>query len=192
MGIILSRMKKGVCRFLFWAKVFLAVAVASAGTLLQLRMVIVKYQLAVNLKLPKINAPLHCPAVKNRLDPMKFIFGFSIDWSKDTPTSLGDRLGKRPLIFNVFVKISKTEIPKDAIYYHCKQTASAGAILELTVDPSDKLEQIPIKIYHDLAVSMRQCNVELGVPVLLRFGHEMNGGWMEYGNSPIEYIDVSF
>jgi hypothetical protein len=169
----------------------LATTIAIGGILLQGHIIIRKYNQAVALRLNPVLIQQSCPAVKNRLDPHKFVFGFSPDWAVDTPTTLGDRLGKRPLLFNVFIKMSKTEIPSESIYYHCKQTANAGAMLELTVDPSDQLDQIPKKIYHSLAVAMRQCNVELGVPVLLRFGHEMNGGWMSYGNSPIEYISVN-
>jgi len=74
------------------------------------------------------------------------------------------------------------------ILWNGQQCAKVGAMLEITVLPKVLIETIPDVLYKEFALTLRYINSQYGVPVFLRFGHEMNGNWFpEYGMRPIEY-----
>ncbi|KAJ3328737.1 hypothetical protein HDU91_004038, partial [Kappamyces sp. JEL0680] len=47
--------------------------------------------------------------------------------------------------------------------------------------PTIRASEIPDNFYAVFAQFMRRMNSQYGVPILLRFMHEMNGNWMTYG-----------
>jgi hypothetical protein len=125
-----------------------------------------------------------------RLEPADgdFIWGFDIQWDRDLPTEVVSRLGKRPAYFNSFINMNATDFEKNIILWNAQQCAKVGAMLEITVIPKILIETIPDVLYKEFALTMRYINFQYGVPVFLRFGHEMNGNWFpEYGMRPIEY-----
>ncbi|KAJ3390442.1 hypothetical protein HDU84_007442 [Entophlyctis sp. JEL0112] len=63
-----------------------------------------------------------------------------------------------------------------------------GSILELTLEPATPLANLTQQMFDAVAQEIYSVNTVYGVPVFLRYGHEMNGDWMIYGLQPTEYI----
>lgn len=125
-----------------------------------------------------------------RLEPPDgdFIWGFDLQWDRDLPTELVSRLGQRPTFFNSFINLNATDFEKNIIVWNAQECAKVGAMLEITVIPKILIETIPDILYQEFALTMRYINSQYGVPVFLRFMHEMNGNWFpEYGMRPIEF-----
>jgi hypothetical protein len=61
--------------------------------------------------------------------------------------------------------------------------------LELTLDPGEDIRNLGDAIFVDFAKYLAAMNSQYGVPIILRYGHEMNGYWRSlYGVKPVEYI----
>ncbi|KAJ3309574.1 hypothetical protein HDU76_003577 [Blyttiomyces sp. JEL0837] len=68
------------------------------------------------------------------------------------------------------------------------EVGKVGGILELTIEPISDITQFTDAVLDSLAQSLYKVNTQYGIPILLRFAHEMNGDWTLYGNKPIQYI----
>lgn len=71
------------------------------------------------------------------------------------------------------------------LIWHGQETALIGGILQLTVEPADVVN-ISDSALEFVAEHCKQIN-EMGVPMFLRFGHEMNGDWVSYAYKAVEY-----
>ncbi|KAJ3131480.1 hypothetical protein HK100_006309 [Physocladia obscura] len=133
-----------------------------------------------------------------RLEPAitsALTLGFSLDWSYDTPTTIVDKLnGYKPLVFNTFMDFD-TSIPgyfsASLLNWFGSECGRTGAMLELTIQPT----AVPISLYQQvhfdtLSAALYQINSRYGVPILLRFGHEMNGPWNTWSFDPIGYPEL--
>ena len=78
------------------------------------------------------------------------------------------------------MNINATGFQSDIIIWNAQQAGQVGAMLELTLMPTAPIDTIPTTILWSYATLMRQINSQYGVPVLLRFGHEMNGAFLTY------------
>ncbi|KAI8894681.1 glycoside hydrolase superfamily [Globomyces pollinis-pini] len=128
----------------------------------------------------------------SRLQPPgdMFLFGFSLDWAIDTPEQLVSRLGQKPPLINTFVKINATDFESGMIEWQAQLLHNLGMIMELTLEPTVTPQELSDEILEEFAIFMRHINTKYGIPVLLRFMHEMNGNWMPYGMRPVEQIDT--
>lgn len=68
-----------------------------------------------------------------------------------------------------------------------EEVRKIGAILGLTVQPDATIATLPQATLDQLAQECLDINKK-GVPVLLRYGHEMNGPWTTYGLKPLDYV----
>jgi hypothetical protein len=84
--------------------------------------------------------------------------------------------------------LNPTDFEKDLILWNVQKVKDLGGILALTLTPSVPVEQLSPTFYTELAAYLRQMN-QLGVPIILRWIHEMNGNWMVFGNQPTAQID---
>lgn len=66
-----------------------------------------------------------------------------------------------------------TDFKQDIIRWNCQKVGELGGILELTLQPNMKVTEIPDQMYLDIAIFLRRMNADYGVPILLRFMHEM-------------------
>ncbi|KAJ3002548.1 hypothetical protein HKX48_002271 [Thoreauomyces humboldtii] len=73
--------------------------------------------------------------------------------------------------------------------WYGQQVKDAGGILCLTLEPVGILGGMPEAGIAAMVKQIRAIN-DFGVPVILRFGHEMNGDWTEYGYRPTYFIDM--
>lgn len=125
------------------------------------------------------------------------LLGFSIEWGVDYPTNLTSRLGgKPPAIIGGFAHlINDTYWEQNIIDWYAWQVAMgaftnynasnpgtgyAGAdhpppIMLLALMPGFDLAQLKESTVQGIAEQMARINREWGIPIMLRFGHEMNG-----------------
>jgi hypothetical protein len=145
---------------------------------------------SINLS-PKNAAECFHTSRKARLEPPPgaFFLGFSIQWDVDLPDKLVERIGgskRAPALINTFIQMSPTDFQANMIEWQAQYVQQLGGLLEITLMLTVSPEQIPEKLFSDFAQFLTVVNGKYGVPVLLRFMHEMNGPWMPYGMKPIE------
>lgn len=139
-------------------------------------------QLAEETKPTLINPddPLcNAPVIGARLEPPagKVMLGFHLDWSKTTPVQMREKVGFTPAADNAFLKMDHTKDPAvdyKMFEWHAQQVKLTGGMLAITIEPSN-LDLITPKMIDDLAKNCYLVNSKYGVPLFLRFGHEMNG-----------------
>eukprot|EP00842_Homolaphlyctis_polyrhiza_P003799 jgi/Hompol1/441/HPOL_002500-RA len=180
--------RRTLCGFLFFTKALFAFLVGCGGLGYQAYMIAKMYKPSSGNRLVPVHIPdptspdsTRCffnPAIGTaRLEPPpgSFILGISLDWKNDKVSDLNNRLGQKVLLFNSFITIDTTGYEADIILWNGQQARDVGAMLELTLRPSVPVETIPTTVLWSLANTLRTVNSDYGVPILLRFGHEMNG-----------------
>ncbi|ORY43267.1 glycoside hydrolase [Rhizoclosmatium globosum] len=121
------------------------------------------------------------------------VIGFSLDWSYETPTALRNKLdGHSPLIFNAFMGFDAniTEpYDRNMLNWYGSEVGRVQGILEVTMMPMAQSSSLYTdSMYDQLGKDLASINSKYKTPVLLRFGHEMNGDWTVYGNKPTDFI----
>jgi hypothetical protein len=134
-----------------------------------------------------------------RLEPPwtgKPYIGFNIDWAVDTPMALETRLKHRSSIVGAFLHIDNEKWEKGMLEWYAmtlkKQAQEAGrgvpaSTLLVALMPDVALELIPLNLFEEFAEYCAIINYKYGVPLMIRFGHEMNGNWNPYGQRPIQF-----
>ncbi|KAI8613697.1 glycoside hydrolase superfamily [Chytriomyces sp. MP71] len=130
-----------------------------------------------------------------RLEPQtpRRMVGFSLDWSYDLPSAIVKKLGGySPPVFNTFMNfapgLNGVGFDNASLNWFGSECGKTGSMLELTLQPSAPLSTLTDDMYDTLAQELFNINTYYGVPVFLRYGHEMNGDWTMYGNQPIAFI----
>ncbi|KAJ3030572.1 hypothetical protein HDV00_008845 [Rhizophlyctis rosea] len=126
-----------------------------------------------------------------KLEPVHgMMIGYSLDWQKDVPLGIASRMGGlRGAISNAFLQVDATKTPPyntGMLDWHAQTVQQMGGILEVTFEVID-LTKMTDAIYDMIAKQLYQVNSQRGVPVLLRWCHEMNGDWTSYGYKPALY-----
>jgi hypothetical protein len=123
------------------------------------------------------------------------LLGFHLDWegNGDIPTTIIRKLGFTPAVFNAFLQLDPSRSPETAVRYahfdwHAQEVAKVGGILSFTIEPI-ALAQVTEAHMLELARRCVKANSEYGVPMYLRWGHEMNGDWTNYGYQPTLYTE---
>ncbi|CAM6054319.1 unnamed protein product [Sphagnum tenellum] len=150
-----------------------------------------------------INVPLiidptspSCSYLENslaRLEPPSGMFmGYGLNWTASTPIQMNAKLQHNMAVPMTFLQIDPTKTPAydvNMLNWFGQQTAFTGGFLLLTIEPlTPDFSTISDEIMDTLARQCRDINAKLGVPILMRFGHEMNGDWTQYGLKPSSYI----
>lgn len=71
--------------------------------------------------------------------------------------------------------------------WHGYQVQLIGGIFQLTLQPTAAIATVSDLTLTNIAKKCVEIN-QKGVPILLRYGHEMNGDWAQYAIHPIQYI----
>ncbi|KAI8912503.1 glycoside hydrolase superfamily [Gorgonomyces haynaldii] len=194
--------RRTFCGILFWIKASIAF-LAGAGFLAYMswriaNMYAIAYRnkpsLATSVSIPDAG----CPVVTSdlaRLEPPAGVqmLGFHLDWSKMTPIQLKGILGFAPAIVNGFLQLDSTASPPInwAMFdWHGQEARRVSAVLQMTIEPSrspSEIDTIPESILDAIAQQCLAINTKYGTPILLRYGHEMNGDWTQYGLRPTAY-----
>ncbi|EIJ42492.1 beta-mannanase, partial [Beggiatoa alba B18LD] len=126
----------------------------------------------------------------NRLEPLTgAYFGANIDWTNASVQGTNDSFG---LNLNAFVRFETFPISDedgqwlDQSIEQIKNTGT-GAMMILTLEPHAGLSVVTAEEAEKLAQRLKGYN-DMGVPVLVRFAHEMNGSWYSWSQQPLEYI----
>eukprot|EP00386_Alphamonas_edax_P007292 GDKI01024233.1.p1 GENE.GDKI01024233.1~~GDKI01024233.1.p1 ORF type:complete len:626 (-),score=132.13 GDKI01024233.1:47-1888(-) len=135
------------------------------------------------------------------------LLGASLDWSHDTPTAFVQRLGRNARMFNAFVITQQAggdamrAALDDADKYATlcaeedrrqRDSGGGGVWLMLTFEAfqNDPLETVNDEILTQLGDKLaywNDPNGPFGIQIVLRFMHEMNGGWYPWGQNPAKY-----
>jgi hypothetical protein len=115
----------------------------------------------------------------SRLEPPsgRIILGFHLDWAQLTPIQAREQLGFTPGVINAFLRFDPTiarYVDYDMLEWHAQEVQQIGGSLAVTFEPS-ALTQITDQMISELADRCLLINSKYGVPLFVRWGHEMNG-----------------
>lgn len=120
--------------------------------------------------------------------------GFHLNWKIEQPAALIAKIGdRRPAVFNAFLEINNIASPNfpydsGLLRWHGQQVGRFGGILQLTIQPL-AIATLQQTVIDTLADQCRDINREFKVPILLRYGHEMNGPWGSHGMKPSLFVN---
>lgn len=122
------------------------------------------------------------------LEPPKGIyFGANLDWSSTSPRIFNRRLGHRAVVYVHFFSFPLS--PDDEMYMDAMigDIEAQQGMAMLTLEPWSGLRSVTPAVAEAFAQRLRSYN-RAGVPVFVRFAHEMNGSWYPWCQNPTEYI----
>lgn len=114
-------------------------------------------------------------------------FGVNLDWDHDTPTSVSGRLGRSPALYVAFAPFPMDGSAAGFIDGIVAGLKARHAALMLTLEPNGGLSTVTDAPVAELAKRLEGYNRE-GVPIFLRFAHEMNGSWYPWSQQASAYI----
>jgi hypothetical protein len=139
---------------------------------------------------PTEPSPTNPPPGLARLEPADgALFGVNLDWGNDTATAVSDRLGVTPAVWVQFVAFPLDEGGRANLDDFIDQIEPLGGMALITLEPNDGLAAVTQQATDELATALRGYS-DRGVPVLVRFAHEMNGSWYAWGQQPAAYIEA--
>lgn len=113
--------------------------------------------------------------------------GASLDWKQDSLPQYTARLGHAPAVAVFFDDVPQ---PNSAMADRVAQQAQrAGSMLLLTLEPQQGLDAVTTGVANDVARQIDSYN-RGGVPVIVRFAHEMNGSWYRWSQDPVGFISA--
>ena len=119
--------------------------------------------------------------------PHGALFGVNLDWGNSTLESFSQKLGERPAVAVSFANLPMSETEIGYVHAAAYQVHNNGGMLLLTVEPRHGLSAVTEAVAEDLARLLVGIN-DAGVPVIVRFAHEMNGSWYPWGQQPEQYV----
>jgi len=119
--------------------------------------------------------------------PAGALLGVSLDWDHDDVEAYSRRLGRAPAVVVTFTRMPLREQDRVNVAAAAEQAAAVGSMLLLTLEPSGGLAMVTDGAVDDLVTVLKATN-ERGVPVVVRFAHEMNGSWYAWGQQPRAYV----
>jgi len=123
-----------------------------------------------------------------RLEPASGTYwGVNLDWEHDSPAAFNQRVGKPAAVYVQFMRIPFVNDDEAALDGFADQVAAQHGMALLTLLPVDGLQAVTPAVADDLANRLAAINAR-GVPVLVRYAHEMNGSWYPWGQQPTEYV----
>lgn len=114
-------------------------------------------------------------------------FGVSLDWSRQSLAAYGRRLGRRPAVAVSFVPLPMRAAEGRNLDLAAEQVRGTGGILLVTLEPQGGLGRVTRAVARSVARRMAGYN-RRGVPVVVRFAHEMNGSWYPWAQQPRAYV----
>lgn len=124
------------------------------------------------------------------MGPKKGVWlGVNPDLSIATVSSVAARLKHRPADVVTWAQIPLR--PIDVVNSDAAegQVRRNGGVMLMTLEPFEGLWKVDPIAIGEVVELLADYNAD-GVPVLLRFGHEMNGTWYPWGQDPTHYVDA--
>ncbi|ORY45942.1 glycoside hydrolase [Rhizoclosmatium globosum] len=133
-----------------------------------------------------------------RLEPPlqnKLMLGVSLDWSYEVPSAnVKKQNGYTPAVYNAWLDIIPGTFgglgyDNNTFNWFGSEAGRVGAMLELSLNPQvADVSKITVEMMTNFAKMCAFINEYYGVPIFLRYAHEMNGDWYPWGNWPTQYI----
>ncbi|MEC5198642.1 hypothetical protein RCH21_000866 [Arthrobacter sp. PL16] len=138
-----------------------------------------------------INPAASCDAIDGRnLAPEDgTLMGVNLEWGKETLAEYADKLGGRPALAVSFADFPFSTEDPGLVTAAAEQVRQEGGTLLLTLEPHQGLAMVTDDRVDELAAMLARFNTN-GVPVIVRFAHEMNGSWYPWGQQPGEYVEA--
>jgi len=128
-------------------------------------------------------------APRSRLEPYRGVYlGVNLDWGNDSAAALTNRLGGSPAVYVQFVHFPMTADDRIYLEAFVDQVAQQGAYALITLEPFDGLGAVTPDVIEDFASRVQFYADQRGVPVFVRFAHEMNGSWYPWSQQPTAYV----
>lgn len=125
-----------------------------------------------------------------RLEPADgALFGVNLDWGNDSVAAVSERLGVTPAAWVQFVAFPLDDGGRANLDSFIDQVASVHGMALITLEPNDGLASVTDAAVAELASAL-SAYAARGVPILIRFAHEMNGSWYAWGQQPAAYIEA--
>jgi hypothetical protein len=116
-------------------------------------------------------------------------FGIQMDSESDTVDAYSARLGSTPAVFGRYVNFPLKTEDQDLIGEEVRVLAVRHSSLMLTLEPRADLSVVTVPALEELTRALTGWNRQ-GVPVLVRFAHEMNGSWYPWSQQPRAYVET--
>ncbi|WP_231567595.1 glycoside hydrolase family 26 protein [Sinomonas humi] len=135
------------------------------------------------------SASTPCPVPARPTGPAHgVLYGVNLDWGNEQLSGYATALGHHPAVAVSFSGFPFTDTDRKNIQGAADQVRRQGATLLLTLEPHAGLAAASApSALGDLTALLKGIN-DSGVPVIVRFGQEMNGSWYEWGEQPGEYV----
>lgn len=113
--------------------------------------------------------------------------GMNLDLGWETVADETSRLGSPPADVVSFVSFPLGADDAANLGAAASQARDAGALLVVTLQPSNGLASVTDQAATDVADRLAAYGAE-GVPTIVRFAHEMNGSWYPWSQDPVAYV----
>ena len=135
-------------------------------------------------------APSAAPG-QARLQPSSgAYFGLNLDWGNETVTQASDALGRTPAVWVQFTNFPLDDGARANVEAFVEQVAAVGGMALLTLEPQAGLTGVTDEAAADVADLLARAWTDHGVPMFVRFAHEMNGSWYAWSQQPEAYVDA--
>ncbi len=125
-----------------------------------------------------------CLPLEDGLAPASGVLaGVNLDWERDLLAEYAERLGERPAVAVSFSRFPLESQDEAHVTAAKDQVRANGGMLLLTLEPHGGLDDVTDEAVAALAALLDGYNRD-GVPVIVRFAHEMNGSWYPWGQQP--------
>jgi hypothetical protein len=123
-----------------------------------------------------------------RLEPAAgAYFGVNLDFTHDSADAFNERIGHTAAVYVQFVRFPLDNQAIDTLDGFIEQVKSQGGMAMVTLEPREGLQTITEGVVNDLAKRVEGYG-DKGVPVFIRFAHEMNGSWYAWSQDPAPYV----
>ncbi|MER7797760.1 glycosyl hydrolase [Microbacterium sp. NPDC096154] len=116
-------------------------------------------------------------------------FGVNLDWGAQTVAEYAELLGEAPADVVSFSPVPWNDQERQWVIEAAHQAAGSGSAHLLTLEPQEGLRAVTDEVIADIVAALKQITA-LGVPVVVRFAHEMNGSWYAWGQQPALYVET--
>jgi hypothetical protein len=117
------------------------------------------------------------------------LFGVNLDLHAKPLADYARDLGHKPAVSVSFTGFPYTAQEKIDLQKAVEQIRANGQMMLLTLEPMGGLSAVTPEAAQALAADLAKFNND-GVPVLVRFAHEMNGSWYPWSQQPARYIEA--
>ena len=117
-------------------------------------------------------------------------FGLNLDWGNETAAQASDALGHTPAVWVQFANFPMDDGTGANVEAFVEQVASVGGMGLLTLEPNGGLDTVTDQVAADVGDLLARAWTEHGVPMFVRFAHEMNGSWYAWSQQPTEYVSA--